>query len=179
MKASSVKFLFLFLLSAQLSFAAEANVRYPFVSGEFYPADKNELSRMIDGFFAKVPSQRAVDGTVKMLILPHAGYIYSGQTAAYGYQLIKGHSYDTVVLIGPYHQAFFHGASIWRSGAWKTPLGEVSVDSDLAEAIFKDSADFQFTQNAHSTEHSLETQIPFLQKVLTNFKIVQIGRAHV
>ena len=165
--------LFLFLTGA-LAFAGEQNIRYPFVSGEFYPSDKVQLSQMIDGFLSKVPSKEKATYNVKILILPHAGYAYSGQTAAYGYQLIRNNSYDTAILIGPYHKAMFPGASIWRSGAWRTPLGDVPVDSELASAIFNESSDFQFIQDNHSTEHSLEVQLPFLQKVLTNFKIVPI-----
>ena len=108
------------------------------------------------------------------LVVPHAGYVYSGQTAAVAYKLLTGASYDTVVLIGPYHRAFFPGASIWRSGAWKTPLGDVAIDEALAGAIVKENKDFEFTDDAHLAEHSLETQIPFLQRSLKNFKIVPI-----
>lgn len=174
MKRPPAKFFLLFFLLTHLAFAADSTIRYPFVSGEFYPSNSKELSRIIDGFLSKVPRQPKIQGQIKILILPHAGYVYSGQTAAYGYQLIEGADYDTVILIGPYHRAFFHGVSIWKSGLWKTPLGEVPVDSDLAGILFKENAGFQFTQNAHSAEHSLEVQLPFLQKVLKKFKIVPL-----
>ncbi|PIU40007.1 MAG: hypothetical protein COT00_03980 [Candidatus Omnitrophica bacterium CG07_land_8_20_14_0_80_50_8] len=165
---------FLIFLSTCLAFAAQENVRHPFVSGAFYPADKNELNRMIDGFLAKVPAKNKIQDPIRILILPHAGYIYSGQTAAYGCRLIADGPYDTVILIGPYHKALFHGASIWKSGAWQTPLGSVPVDAELARAIANESPDFIYTEEVHLDEHSLEVQVPFLQKVLKNFKIVPI-----
>ncbi len=129
---------------------------------------------MINGFLEKVPEHKPIPGTIKFFIAPHAGYIYSGQTAAYDYRLIKGNHYDSVIIIGPYHSALFHGASIWKSGLWQTPLGDVAIDEELAQAIANENPDFQFTENAHLAEHSLEAQVPFLQKVLTNFKIVPI-----
>ncbi len=164
-----------FLLFSTFTFSAQDHVRPPYVAGEFYPADKNELSQMVDGFLAKVPAaERTTSGSVKILIVPHAGYIYSGQTAAYGYRLVEGAKYDTVILMGPCHRAFFLGASIWQSGAWQTPLGTVPVDENLARVIASESPGFQVDENAHLEEHSLEAQLPFLQKTLANFKIVPI-----
>ncbi len=180
MKPKLILALFIFLTAANsifLSFiceSAEENTRYPFISGSFYPKDKSELNQMIDGFLAKVPPLEKPEGEIVALIVPHAGYIYSGQTAAYGYKLIEGTDFDTVILLGVYHKAMFDGASIWRSGEWETPLGNVPVDTGIAEAIFKENKLFQFTQDAHLTEHSLEAQVPFLQKVLKDFKIVPI-----
>ena len=165
---------FFIAIPCVFSLAAEPHVRTPFVSGSFYPADPKELESMLDGFFSKVPEQKPLDGKLVALIAPHAGYVYSGQTAAYAYQLLAGSHYDTVVLIGPYHRAFFPGASIWRSGAWKTPLGDVAIDEELAGAIVKENKDFEFTDDAHLAEHSLEVQIPFLQRSLKSFKLVPI-----
>ena len=166
-------FLVFVFLFQTLTFAAGA--RYAYVSGAFYPSDKEELSSMIDGFLSKAPEDRALaGGAIQALIVPHAGYIYSGQTAAYGYKLLLSRHFDTVVLVGPYHKGAFNGASIWKSGEWQTPLGEVPVDENLATAIAGESGVFNFTEDAHATEHSLEVQIPFLQKALKNFKIVPI-----
>ncbi len=154
--------------------AGEDVDRYPFVSGSFYPSDKDELSLLVDDFLSKAPSENKNKGELVCLILPHAGYIYSGQTAAFGYKLLAGRAFDTVILIGPYHKALFEGASIWRAGSWQTPLGEVPVDADLADSIIKEDEAFGFSQDAHAAEHSLEAQVPFLQKVLKDFKIVPI-----
>ncbi len=163
--------IFVFLFQA-LTFAGEP--RYSYVAGAFYPSDKEELSSIIDGFLSKAPEAAAPPGELKALIVPHAGYIYSGQTAAYSYKLLQHKHFDTVILLGPYHKGIFSGASIWKKGPWETPLGRVPVDETLAQAIANESSLFNFTQDAHSTEHSLETQVPFLQKVLKDFKIVPI-----
>ncbi|OIO37594.1 MAG: AmmeMemoRadiSam system protein B, partial [Candidatus Omnitrophica bacterium CG1_02_46_14] len=164
------------IFSSSISFSSQNPVRSPYVAGEFYPADKIELAQMIDGFLAtaeRTASQLTGRRPV-MLILPHAGYVYSGQTAAHGYRLIDKAHYDTVILIGPCHRTSFRGASIWRSGTWQTPLGTVSVDENLAQAIVLESPEFQVDQSVHLKEHSLEVQLPFLQRSLNNFKIVPI-----
>ncbi len=167
----------LILLSfSGLSCASERETRHPFVSGAFYPADKEKLGVMIDGFLSKTPAREKPGGEIVALILPHAGYVYSGQTAAYGYKLIQGLPFDTVILIGLYHKASFLGASIWRGGDWETPLGRVPIDLELANAIYKEDPElFGFPEEAHLAEHSLEVHVPFLQKTLKNFKIVPMA----
>ncbi len=172
-KFLSCLFLFVFCVSG-VCCANEKNARHPFVSGSFYPADKDTLSRTIDNFLSNVPEQKKPEGQIVALILPHAGYVYSGQVAAYGYKLIEGMDFDTVILIGLYHKAAISEASVWREGDWTTPLGAVQIDTKLAEAILKENQAFRFSQDAHLAEHSLEVHIPFLQKVLKNFKIVPI-----
>ena len=154
---------------------AASEVRDPHVAGAFYPSDPKELSGMIDDFLAKAPNHEKLSGDVVAIIVPHAGYKYSGQVAAYAYKLLAGLKFDTVILLGPYHEEFFPGASIWSSGYWKTPLGRVPVDSALAKDILKGSSQFDFIPKAHLTEHSLEVQLPFLQKVLKDFKIVPVA----
>ena len=159
-----------------IAFSSENHIRPAAIAGKFYPADKTELTQLIDGYLDKAPTPPigTLPGRIKILILPHAGYIYSGQTAAFGYRLIERTPYDSVILIGPCHSAAFRGASIWRSGDWQTPLGTVPVDETLARAIASESPEFQADPNVHRKEHSLEAQLPFLQKTLTNFKIVPI-----
>ncbi len=179
MKDRSVPKIKFFLFLAVLVFSCTGfslaqEIREPYVAGSFYPSDKDELNRMIDHFLAKVPDQNKETDDLVALIVPHAGYRYSGQVAAYAYKRLVGLSFDTVILIGPFHKALFYGASVWKSGVWKTPLGDVEVDSELAESISKENKEFKFIPQAHLTEHSLEVQIPFLQKVLKNFKIVPI-----
>ena len=156
--------------------SAVEDIRYPAVAGAFYPADKAELSAMIDGFLTKAPSNKEMiaNGNIAAIIVPHAGYAYSGQVAAYAYKMLSGLQFDTVILLGPYHEALFHGASVWRSGYWSTPLGSIPVDSELADAISKKDNSFKFLPENHFKEHSLEVELPFLQKVLKDFKIVPI-----
>ena len=150
-------------------------VREPQVAGGFYPADPQELDRMIKAFLSNVRDSPRVDEEIGAVIVPHAGYVYSGQVAAYAYKQIIDRDIDTVILLGPFHRALFEGASVWQSGTWETPLGKVEVDFELASAILKQNEKLKFIPQAHLGEHSIEVQIPFLQEVLKNFKIVPIA----
>ncbi len=114
-------------------------------------------------------------GKPRMLIVPHAGYIYSGWVAAYAYNLLKGRKITTVVMIGPAHYpTSHHGYSMYVDGAFETPLGRVSIDSSLAQKLLDDDADFADRPESHRLEHCLEVQMPFLQEMLTDFRIVPI-----
>jgi len=106
--------------------------------------------------------------------LPHAGYNFSGQVAAYGYKAIARDNFETVILIGDSHCERFDGISFWEKGKWQTPLGEVETDEQLAKIILEKSERFFVRDSAHLFEHSLEVQLPFLQMVLKNFKILPI-----
>ena len=148
-------------------------IRYPAVAGQFYPANKIQLMKMIENFLSetKLESQK---GDIFGILVPHAGYIFSGQVAAYCYKAIQGKNFETVVLIGDSHYEYFDGVSVWDRGEWETPLGSVKVDEKLAEEIINFSERFFVRDSAHFFEHSLEVQIPFLQVVLKNFKILPI-----
>lgn len=143
-------------------------VREPAVAGQFYPGNSEDLSNMIDSFLnqAKV---KHIDN-IKALIVAHAGYVYSGLTAAYGFKQITGKSYDTVIIIGPSHQAFINGFTIEDVTHYKTPLGLVEI-SPKAEDLRKEPF---YNYVPTLKEHSLEVELPFLQKVLKNFKIIPI-----
>jgi hypothetical protein len=108
------------------------------------------------------------------LIVPHAGYVYSGQVAASAYKQIQGMHFDTVVLMGVSHRSAIRGASVYQSGKYETPLGTVDIDSDLTEQLMAEGRIFTSQPGAHAIEHSLEVQIPFLQCVLSDFRIVPI-----
>lgn len=165
---------FAFVLSRSSFLPAQSDqTRAPAVAGGFYPANPAELSGMIDGMMARVPEEKP-QGEIVELIVPHAGYVYSGVVAAHGYKLLEGRKFDTVIMIGPSHHAAFNGASIWQSGEWRTPLGTVEVDSELAKAIAGEDPKLEAPSGPHIPEHSLEVQLPFLQKTLKNFKIVPI-----
>ncbi|MFQ6083888.1 MAG: AmmeMemoRadiSam system protein B [Candidatus Aminicenantia bacterium] len=155
-----------------LPFSLAQKVRKPVWSGQFYPGEKKILSQMIDEFLeqAQVPE---IKGEIKALIVPHAGYIYSGKIAAHSYRLVKGKNYETVIIIGPSHHYGFNGYSIYPSGYYQTPLGLVKIDEILAQEIIKNSP-FKYIPKAHNKEHSIEVQIPFIQKVLSKAKIVPI-----
>lgn len=147
--------------------------RKPAVAGMFYPDSEEELNSMIDGFFEKVELPE-LDKYIRGLIIPHAGYIYSGPVAAYGYKTLIGKEIKTVILIGNSHQAYFDGISIYEKGHYKTPLGKVEIDEDLAKKIIEADKKISFQEQAHLQEHSLEVQLPFLQRVLKDFKFVPI-----
>lgn len=149
-------------------------VRASAVDGSFYPAQQRQLSGIVESLIASV-RPAPLDSPPKVLLVPHAGYPFSGQTAAYAYKSIKGRSYDTVVMVGPSHHIWPDGPALYSGDYWNTPLGDVAVDADLASKIQETCGAAYFNDDAHSREHSLEVQIPFLQKVLRDFKIVPIA----
>jgi AmmeMemoRadiSam system protein B len=148
-------------------------LRFPAVAGQFYPGEREELSQIIDEFLenAKAPK---IEGEIFGILAPHAGYIFSGPVAAHCYKAIQGKNFETVILIGDSHYEYFDGVSVWDRGEWETPLGRVKVDEELAKEILNFSKRFLVKDSAHLFEHSLEVQIPFLQKVLKNFKILPL-----
>jgi len=148
-------------------------LRFSAVAGQFYPGEKKELEEMIEGFLkeAKIPK---IEGEIFGILVPHAGYVFSGLVAAHCYRAIQGKKFETVVLIGDSHYEYFDGVSVWDRGEWETPLGRVKVDEELAREILDFSKRFFVKDSAHLFEHSLEVQVPFLQKVLKNFKILPL-----
>src|SRR5262245_8078207 len=140
-------------------------VRRPAVAGQFYPADPDVLTRTVDGLLAAVEVP-ADEPLAAAYIVPHAGYRYSGPTAAWVYARLRPHVRDIrrVVLIGPAHRVPRLGSAVPMTAGWLTPLGEVPVDSGartLAADGHASAAD-----EPHAGEHSLEVQLPFLQRVL-------------
>ena len=148
-------------------------IRRPVVAGTFYPGSASTLRAEIEEFLSNV-EKVPVDGKIVALIAPHAGYVYSGQVAAHAYKQIEGLHFDTVVMIGVSHRVPFRGAAIYKSGAYETPLGTVKVDDALASELMDQTDILEFHPDADAMEHSLEVQVPFLQVVLSDFKIVPI-----
>ena len=111
-----------------------SEIREPSVSGSFYPSNPDVLRADIEGYLAKVPAQDLA-GDIRGLVSPHAGYMYSGQTAAYGYKALSGRHYDTVIILAPSHQSFFVGAAVQEAGGYRTPLGVVEIDEALAREL--------------------------------------------
>jgi len=149
------------------------NIREPAVAGQFYPAESGELAKQVDDFLAEVPIEKST-GAILGLIVPHAGYIYSGPVAAYGFKQLENEDIETVILIGNSHLAYFEGAAVYDKGYFKTPLGEVEIDESLAKEIMAENKKIKADMIAHQYEHSLEVEVPFLQRVLKNFKILPI-----
>ncbi len=152
---------------------AKERIRKPAVAGSFYPKDQEELKKTVDTSLLNV-KQEQIEGKILGLISPHAGYVYSGQVAAYSYRQIKDRNYDTVIIVGPSHRVYLRGASVGNWDAYATPLGEVTVNKEIVNDLLSMGRPFHFVKEAHIREHSVETQIPFLQRVLKNFDIVPI-----
>jgi AmmeMemoRadiSam system protein B len=144
-------------------------VREPAVAGLFYPAGRQGLDDSIETLMNSAPT-RATPAP-KALIVPHAGYVYSGPTAAAGYAALVPwrERYERVVLLGPCHRVPVQGIAASSAVAFRTPLGNVAVDSAAIEALGLPAADV-----AHRDEHSLEVHLPFLQKALGNFSLVPL-----
>jgi len=144
--------------------------RRPTVAGTWYPGTKKGLARAVDGYLANV-DRPLVAGELLGLISPHAGYTYSGQTAAYAYHQLQGRQVDTAVLVGPSHRSWVGDYAASTEDAYETPLGLVPLDhafiDDLAGRVVLGR--FQGDR-----EHSLELQLPFLQRQLGEFRLVPI-----
>ncbi len=150
-------------------------IREPVVRGMFYPANKNNLSKMISTFLLNTNPEVKKNKELLGLIVPHAGYVYSGGCAAYAYKLLKSKEIDTVIIIGPSHYTVLNGASVWGKGEYRTPLGNVEIDEETSSYLIENGSSIEFYQVAHMQEHSIEVQVPFLQYVLKNkFKVVPI-----
>jgi AmmeMemoRadiSam system protein B len=148
-------------------------LRHPAVAGAFYPADSEELRESIERMLEDA-GDIEVNGQLRGLVEPHAGYVYSGPVAAFGYKLLKNHSKSIkkVFLLGPSHYAGFSGAVESSAEVWKTPLGDVKVGSLRQEADNKGL--FSVSERAHGPEHCLEVQVPFLQVVLGEFTLYPV-----
>jgi AmmeMemoRadiSam system protein B len=136
------------------------SIRKAVYSGSFYPADGKELSEMINGFLSKAKPKK-LSGELMGLIVPHAGYIYSGPTAAFGYKVLSETKLSKIILFGPSHHNHFYGA-FGFSGAWETPLGVTLIEETNLTVLKNDS------------EHCLEVQLPFLQSTLPSFDFAPI-----
>lgn len=161
------------LIAAGAAGAWAQDVRAPVWAGAFYDQDSGRLAAQIDAYLGNVKDLPIPAQSVRALICPHAGYVYSGQTAAYAYRLVKGQPYETVVIIGVSHRYALDGCSIYLRGGFSTPLGVAQVDEALAARIAKASG-FSYVPEAHAEEHSVEVQVPFIQRALPGAKIVPI-----
>jgi len=151
----------------------ERKVFGPVKAGSWYPGSADELNSMLDGFLAKAQPQ-APAGRVVALISPHAGYQWSGPTAAFGFALLKGQSFQRVIVMAPSHSAGFAGFSVLDAEVYRTPLGEIPIDT-AATAVLRRLPDQRDLPNAWTDEHAVEMQLPFLQRVLKpGFKLVPI-----
>ncbi len=144
--------------------AAELPVRPSALAGTWYPATAQALGAAVDGYLAAARVAGPA-GTIRALIVPHAGYAYSGPTAGRGYALVRGASYRRVLLLAPSHRSAFRGLSVDPVAAYRTPLGEVPLDLEAAAAL-RNSPLVRGDGDAGGQEHAIEIQLPLLQRTL-------------
>jgi AmmeMemoRadiSam system protein B len=149
------------------------HTRPPAVAGFFYPASATELRRDVQGFLAGAEPLAAAEPVPKVLIAPHAGYVYSGPIAASAYVRISAaaSTIKRVVLLGPAHRVHVHGMALPAASQFQTPLGTIEIDQDAIRAV-ENLPQVTVSDEAHAQEHSLEVHLPFLQQVLGSFKLV-------
>ena len=151
----------------------ELNLRRPAVAGSFYAGDSKSLNIQIENCFldkigpGEIPLVNPKKGgNIIGLVSPHAGYMYSGPVAANGfYKIALDGKPDTIIILGPNHRGFGEDISIMAEGKWETPLGELEIDTDLAESILRNSKIIKNDKKAHQYEHSIEVQLPFIQYI--------------
>jgi AmmeMemoRadiSam system protein B len=152
-------------------------VRESAVSGLFYPSDPAILRRQVVSYL-KTGTEKRGAGAVRGLLSPHAGYMYSGQTAGAGYGRLKGSHYSTVVVVSPSHREFFDGVSVYSGDAYETPLGKVPVHAGLRDKLIDIFPHARASEEGHGEEHAIEVQIPFLQEALDDFSILPVVIGH-
>jgi len=154
--------------------------RTPAVAGMFYPSEKKELEESIEKSFMHIfgpghlPPKKN-DKRIYGVICPHAGYMYSGPVACHSFYEISGYEPELFVIIGPNHWGIGRNVATMKECDWETPLGKVEVDSDAAEKLTSLTGFIDIDFFSHTKEHSLEVQVPMLQQVFKNFKILPIA----
>lgn len=140
------------------------------IAGKWYPGNEKHLARTVDDYLAGV-DQPLIEGKLWSLISPHAGYVYSGPTAAYAYRQLEGRQVDTVVLMGPSHRVWVGDYAVSTEDAYETPLGRMLLDQAFIADL---EARVSLRRVQHDVEHSLEIQLPFIQRQLGEFRLVPI-----
>jgi AmmeMemoRadiSam system protein B len=153
------------------------NVRKAAVAGSWYPGSAASLASAVDGYIARADSAAGgtvIGGNLTALIAPHAGLMYSGPVAAHAYRLLRDRTFDVAVLVGPSHFVGFDGVALYSSGGFDTPFGVAPIDTGCARAIAAATPVVQDDPVAHSREHSLEMQLPFLERLAPSLPIVPL-----
>ena len=153
--------------------------RPPTVAGAFYPADSLNLSKMLDTLFVIEKPVDLSKRNIIGMVVPHAGYVYSGKVAGKAYRELQGRHYDAIIIVSPSHQKSFNFSSVFNGDAYVSPLGIVNVDKELAKEISGYSDKVKYSIDGHdwrsgTPEHAIEVQLPFIQRVLPNTPIVPI-----
>jgi len=167
------------MLTSKTVVAVMSNVRKAAVAGTWYPGTAERLAAAVDEHLARADRTGAgVTGDLAAIIAPHAGLMYSGPVAAHAYRLLRDRTFDVAVLVGPSHFVGFEGVSIYPSGVFETPFGAVRIDAGCAAAIAAATPIVVEHLAAHSREHSLEMQLPFLARLAPGLPIVPLVVGH-
>jgi MEMO1 family protein len=150
----------------------ESKIRHAAWEDQFYPGNKTALSRMIDEYLAGAPDLGPGKDIIGFAV-PHAGYVYSGPTAAAAYRQVSGRAYNTVIVIAPSHAERISGISVYDGDYYETVFGQVAIDKELAVRLTQKDKTIYLSEDGHRTsgdraEHALEVQLPFLQKTLAH-----------
>lgn len=140
------------------------------VAGSWYPGTARSLEQAVDACLAEVPLHR-LEGRLLGVVAPHAGMVYSGGVAAHAYALLRGQRDRTVILAGPSHRLAFEGVAVCAEGEFETPLGRIPIDQEAARALLAEPGLTDWPA-PHAAEHSLEMQLPFLQRLVPGLRIV-------
>jgi AmmeMemoRadiSam system protein B len=150
---------------------ASEPVRRAVCAGSWYPGRADALRTEVDRYLA---AGQPIEESVRAVVSPHAGLMYSGPVAGYGYAAVSGQRYDVVVLVGPSHVHGFEGVALWGSGSFATPLGALPVDAALGVALRRATAVVRENPVVHEREHSLELQLPFLARLFPGVSILPL-----
>jgi AmmeMemoRadiSam system protein B len=150
-----------------------ATLRRAAFAGSWYPRTAGAIAAEVDRYLDEAGAP-ALKGRLIALVSPHAGLHYSGPVAAHSYALLRDREGVSVVLVGPAHRAAFEGVAVHASGSWETPLGTAAIDDDLASALLAAEPQLFDDPAPHASEHSLEMQLPFLQRVMPGARIVPL-----
>ncbi len=150
-------------------------IRSPAVAGQFYPADSGQLTANLAELIPSLSNQDKRDALA--VVSPHAGYIYSGRVA--GETLARVNIPDDVIILGPNHSGYGEKVALMTSGSWQMPMGQVAINEELANGLMQSSQLIESDELAHRFEHSLEVQVPFLQILVENLKIVPLVVSHI
>ncbi|MFH1799330.1 MAG: AmmeMemoRadiSam system protein B [Candidatus Omnitrophota bacterium] len=151
----------------------DEHVRKAAVAGAFYPGGKAALEKYVDTLLREAHPPE-IKEPIRAIMVPHAGYVYSAPVAAYAYKELEGRDIRTVVLLCNSHRHFLDGIAIYGKGSFETPLGRVPIDEEKTEKLLASSPKIMDRPDIHEGDHVLEVQLPFLQRVLKDFKIVPL-----
>ncbi len=150
------------------------SIRLPVVAGMFYSDDSSILTNEIQEYLVRAKPQK-ISGRIYGVVVPHAGYMYSGQTAAFAYKALQQQISDTYLLIGPSHREMFDKISVCASSSFRTPLGDYPINDTLRKKILDSSEQVLMSTIGHRAEHSLEVQVPFLQTIAPKASFVPLS----